>query len=448
MFFPSTLWTTLGLLTLSVRASREVHLSRSVLASLTTIYDPTCTANVTVINTRTIVSKTTKNIEVTVPHTVNITISSTKCVTTTTTTTVHCTVSVTTYTTNILPVTVTTHTTKTLPVTTQTTQTLPVTTQTTQTLPVTTYTTQTLPVTTRTTRTETVSATVTTYTTTTVLSTKVDPCPTLCSISAATVNVFFWPTDRPHTYPSTYVDKRYDYTFTSPSVYIYIPTAKGTNSLGLPVGPSTSSWMLPQRLEEVSTIVDGTLTRQLSLSDLGTDCAQTAEPSAIATMVDSRCDPILAAPKQVSSWAYPCNACGRFGLFDPPYAVPTLTGGLLPTTTTVVPVPTVTIPAPTSVPPVGVLLIVYYSNGTPMATATLPTTGITGTVTSSVFVSAPASTTSPVPVTTPVQTLPPGTTTRSTATSITSTPVTASGTNFKNNLGWLILTSLIAVVMF
>lgn len=141
-----------------------------------------------------------------------------------------------------------------------------------------------------------------------------------------------------------------------------LPTAKGTNSAGEPAGPSTSSWILPLDLEEVSTIVDGTATRQLTLDDLGTDCPQTAEPSAIATMVDSRCDPILAAPKQVSSWAYPCNACGRFGLFDPPYAVPTITGGLTGTATAAptgitetsasLPVATLTEPATSSPPPV------------------------------------------------------------------------------------------------
>jgi hypothetical protein len=130
-----------------------------------------------------------------------------------------------------------------------------------------------------------------------------------------------------------------------------IPTAVGINNQSQRAGPATTSWILPLDLEEVSTIFEGSVTRQLTLSDLGTDCPQTAEPSAIATMVDSRCDPILAAPKQVSSWAYPCNACGRFGLFDPPYAVPTLTGGLVPTTTaTAAPVPTSSEAPPTSPP--------------------------------------------------------------------------------------------------
>lgn len=143
-----------------------------------------------------------------------------------------------------------------------------------------------------------------------------------------------------------------------------IPTAVGINTASQTTGPSTSSWLLPLDLHQVSTIAHalpgatGNITRQLTLADLGTDCPQTADPTAIATMVDSRCDPVLAAPTQVREWAYPCNACGRFGLFDPPYAVPTLTGGLVvPTSTltstsevvvvTAVPPPTSTVVAQT-----------------------------------------------------------------------------------------------------
>lgn len=116
-----------------------------------------------------------------------------------------------------------------------------------------------------------------------------------------------------------------------------IPTAVGINTAGQRAGPSTTSWILPLDLSQVSTIAPaatGNITRQLTLADLGTDCPQTADPTAIATMVDSRCDPVLAAPTPVREWAYPCNACGRFGLFDPPYAVPTLTGGLVEPTVT------------------------------------------------------------------------------------------------------------------
>ncbi len=134
-----------------------------------------------------------------------------------------------------------------------------------------------------------------------------------------------------------------------------IPTAVGINTAGELTGPSTASWLLPLDLHQVSTIAPalpgatGNTTRQLTLADLGTDCPQTADPTAIATMLDSRCDPVLAAPTQVREWAYPCNACGRFGLFDPPYAVPTLTGGLVePTTTTSEVVVVTVVPPPTS----------------------------------------------------------------------------------------------------
>jgi hypothetical protein len=126
-----------------------------------------------------------------------------------------------------------------------------------------------------------------------------------------------------------------------------IPSIVGTNSLGT-MGPSTTSWILELDLEEVSTIADGSITQQLTLSHLGTDCPQSADASAIATMSDSRCAPILAAPDQVTSWAYPCNACGEFGLFDPPYAVPTVTGGILGTVTVTPPSEVTEEPTPTS----------------------------------------------------------------------------------------------------
>ena len=162
---------------------------------------------------------------------------------------------------------------------------------------------------------------------------------------------------------------------TYPSVYMFIPSAAATNTLGQPAGPATTSWMLPLRLHQVSTIVQGTnITRQLTLSDLGTDCPQTADPTGIASLVDSRCNPVLAAPNEVKSWAWPCNACGRFGIFDPPYAVPTLTGRLVEPTS--VPASTIT-PAPIpSIP-------------------TIPTTAAPSTPT----VTRPAVTATPPPIT-------------------------------------------------
>ncbi|KAF3013309.1 hypothetical protein E8E14_010912 [Neopestalotiopsis sp. 37M] len=245
----------------------------------------------------------------------------------------------------------------------------------------------------RSTRTTTTSITPTTITTTTIPSTitsivtypvtthttqtVIDECPTTCSIYAGTVNLFFWPTDNDYIYPSTYVDASLDYTLeasTSPSVYMLVDVIYGTNSLGI-VGPSATSKIFPLDLDEVSTIVGGTVTEQLSLSDLGTDCPQSEPPSVIATLSDSRCDPILAAPDEVKSWAWPCNACGRFGLFDPPYAIPTLTGGLIgPTTTTTATVATsaATGATPTAVTTTQVIV-------TSAATATTSAAGATDT---------------------------------------------------------------------
>jgi len=127
----------------------------------------------------------------------------------------------------------------------------------------------------------------------------------------------------------------------------------GTNSRGK-TGPEASSTIWAFDLDEVSTLVlpGETVTRQLYLSDLGTNCPQTLPASAIATKrPEPRCDPVLAAPSAIRSWAWPCNACGPFGLFDPPYAIPTLAGGLLGTTTAA-PAPTSPIPtpAPTTTP--------------------------------------------------------------------------------------------------
>ena len=115
-----------------------------------------------------------------------------------------------------------------------------------------------------------------------------------------------------------------------------VPTAAGVNNASQTLGPQTTDWVIALDLTEVSTIVSSTATIQLQLSDLNTDCPKSVAPGAIATMApDPHCNPILAAPSEVKSWAYPCNACGQFGLFDPPYAAPTLTGPLvIPTTTT------------------------------------------------------------------------------------------------------------------
>ncbi|KAJ5966405.1 hypothetical protein N7481_013119 [Penicillium waksmanii] len=39
-----------------------------------------------------------------------------------------------------------------------------------------------------------------------------NPCPTSCKVSAGTVNLFYWPTNQPYDYPTTYFDEHLDYT--------------------------------------------------------------------------------------------------------------------------------------------------------------------------------------------------------------------------------------------
>ncbi|KAK4249861.1 hypothetical protein C7999DRAFT_39164 [Corynascus novoguineensis] len=342
----------------------------------------------------------TKTVELT--HYVNVTVDKTRtntietCITESTTTTLHYTVSVT----QTAIVTVTDTDTDSVIVTNTATNSTTLTNTETESTTVT----NTESVTTTDTETTTAIVPTTTYTTRTVFSTTFDPCPKSCSISAETVNLYFWPTNRPFTYPSTYVHPELSYTFTSPSVYMLIPTAVGVNTAGQTAGPSTSRWILPLDADDVSTIapgLGGNVTRQLRLADLGTDCPQTAEPTAIASMApDPRCDPVLAAPSQVRSWAYPCNACGRFGLFDPPYAVPTLTGSLveppppLPTTTTettvVGPISTATTADDgTDTPPSA------PSTGTSVAPPSQAPTGVTtSSVLGSTVTSVPGATTS------------------------------------------------------
>ncbi|KAI0009996.1 hypothetical protein F4779DRAFT_579506 [Xylariaceae sp. FL0662B] len=244
-----------------------------------------------------------------------------------------------------------------------------------------------------------------------------DSCPTSCSIYAGTVDLFYWPTNNDYSYPSTYVDTALDYTFTSPSVYMVINTIYGYNTLGR-AGPAASSPVFALNLGQVSTIVPGgQATRQLSLSDLGTDCPHTLDPSEIATKApDGRCDPSLVAPDVVKSWALPCNACGRFGLFDPPYAVPTLDGGLLPTTTITTPEAQTT------------------------ASAT-PTTTPAATGASSTAVE--ATTTTAIPPTTEPTSTP--VTVSSSASSDPTTAVTASATRVASGLACLMLSFVVSI---
>lgn len=137
----------------------------------------------------------------------------------------------------------------------------------------------------------------------------------------------------------------------SPSVYMVVSTLYGWNDCGL-LGPSTSREVFAFDLTKVSTLVPYTAltqtarraTRQLYLSDLGVKCSTGFNTTALATQThpmkadDTRCNPFLVVPAAVKQYGYPywlhCGvAHNKFGLFDPPYAIPP-TDELIPTTTT------------------------------------------------------------------------------------------------------------------
>ncbi|KAF5679202.1 hypothetical protein FHETE_943 [Fusarium heterosporum] len=172
-----------------------------------------------------------------------------------------------------------------------------------------------------------------------------------CSMYVGTVDLVFWPTTGNHSYPSTYRDTVSDYTFTSPSVYMIVNTMYAENPCG-PLGPSASREIFAFDLTEVSTLVPYTddiastrrATRQLYLSDLGTHCTRSFNRTELATQTrptkddDTRCNPFLTVPKKFKEYGYPYWLhCGiknnRFGVFDPPYAIPAL-DELIPAHTT------------------------------------------------------------------------------------------------------------------
>ncbi|KGO75184.1 hypothetical protein PITC_072670 [Penicillium italicum] len=171
-----------------------------------------------------------------------------------------------------------------------------------------------------------------------------------CSMYAGMVDLVYWPTDN-KSYPSTFYDHKHNHTYSSPSVYMVVSTLYGWNPCGL-LGPSTSREVFAFDLTEVSTLVPYTdltettrrATRQLYLSDLGVGCATEYNKTELATQThpmkadDTRCNPFLVVPAAIKQYGYPywlhCGvAHNKFGLFDPPYAIPP-TDELIPTTTT------------------------------------------------------------------------------------------------------------------
>lgn len=131
-----------------------------------------------------------------------------------------------------------------------------------------------------------------------------------------------------------------------------VNTLYGWNACG-PLGPSTSRAIFGFDLTEVSTLApytDESVTtrrdpKQLQLSDLGTHCTRTSyNKTELATQThpmdgdDTRCNPFLVVPIQAKRFGYPYwKHCGvahnKFGLFDPPYAIPAV-DALVPGATT------------------------------------------------------------------------------------------------------------------
>ncbi|CAK7244477.1 MAG: hypothetical protein STHCBS139747_006018 [Sporothrix thermara] len=148
-----------------------------------------------------------------------------------------------------------------------------------------------------------------------------------------------------------------------------IDTLYGNNPCG-PLGPTATSAIFAFDLTDVSTLVpymDATATtrrstRQLYLSDLGVDCSTSFDESSLRSQthptkdVANRCNPSLVIPIEIKRYGYPYwKHCGnhgnKFGLFDPPYAISTVDGGLLgPSSPAPVSTPFPTTPAPTSAP--------------------------------------------------------------------------------------------------
>lgn len=200
-----------------------------------------------------------------------------------------------------------------------------------------------------------------------------------CMVFAGTVQLRFFPEAKGNlSYPATYFDES-GLTMISPSVYMIINTLTASNACG-PLGPTYTDYTLSMDLTDVSTLQpfpDATAryrigdSKQLDLADLATDCPKFSDRPPDQTLILSdggivdthpiandwnRCNPRLVMPSAMKSvglpyWRHCGNDNGRFGIFDPPGAVPPV-NGLFPTTqpAPVVPTPTPANPLPTVQP--------------------------------------------------------------------------------------------------
>jgi hypothetical protein len=224
-----------------------------------------------------------------------------------------------------------------------------------------------------------------------------------CFRGAGTVKLTYWPTTGNETYPVCpfphaqnhsplliqgiyltlivhILHPTLSYTFTSPSVYMIVETIWGWNDKcksSAALGPTFTSQILGFDLTDVNTfysdpaITERWQVRPLTLNDLAINCANATAGDPEATTIDP-CNPRLQIPIALKRLGYPYWAhCGnvdnRFGLFDPPGAIPALDGDFVPvvsTTETSTPgsgggptpqpqvTPTTTQPTPTSTPSV------------------------------------------------------------------------------------------------
>ncbi|PQE21161.1 hypothetical protein CJF31_00010751 [Rutstroemia sp. NJR-2017a BVV2] len=167
---------------------------------------------------------------------------------------------------------------------------------------------------------------------------------------------YFPPASGNVTYPSTYYNEAIGITMTSPSMYMVINTISVYNDCGQ-VGPTMKDIVIPLDPTDVSTIALYTATDQhvnttpptmLTLTDIINGCStltMTAASTNGAIINDhamaneyNKCFPALAIPSlAIETLGLPYyRHCGadnaRFGLYDPPGAVPPV-NGLLPTST-------------------------------------------------------------------------------------------------------------------
>ncbi|KAI9640974.1 hypothetical protein NHQ30_010817 [Ciborinia camelliae] len=195
---------------------------------------------------------------------------------------------------------------------------------------------------------------------------------TPCHIFAGTVQLsYFPPASGNVTYPSTYYNEAIGVTMTSPSMYMVINTISGYNSCGQ-VGPTMSNIVISMDPTDVSTIalytasdqnVNTTPAAMLILNDIISGCSTITmtESSTNGAIQNShalandynRCFPALAIPTpQIESLGLHCGQDNaRFGLFDPPGAVPHANALLpvtsaRPVTSTSMPASTAQLPSP------------------------------------------------------------------------------------------------------